>query len=63
MTYQQAIAQAKANYQNVDLNTLKEAAAKVNEDLSIDDFVMDALLTVLESRMSDEDFCSFCETL
>ena len=46
-----------------DTETLKEAAHRVNEDLSIDGKVMDMLLDELEKRLSEDDFIAFCEEL
>ena len=63
MNYQQAISKAKKSYENTDIETLKNAAVKANEDLSIDNFVLDALLNTLESRMEESEFIAFCETL
>ena len=46
-----------------NLETLKEAIIKVNNDLSIDGLVLDMLLNELETRISEEDFIDFCEEL
>ena len=63
MTYQQAIETAKEQYKNTDILTIKEVAMRANENLETPDFVFDAVLSILEERMPEVDFCDFCDNL
>jgi hypothetical protein len=53
---------ANMNLDNLDLDTLKEAAIKINEDTTIQMEVWDAVMDTLQEAMSEDDFVEFCDT-
>ena len=65
MTYEQFLAKAieKYNEQSVTLENLQAAAKIANDDLTLDGAILDAILATLETRMTEENFINFCETL
>ena len=64
MTRVQAIEIAIEKFSEVSIDELKDVVTKANENLDQDfDFALDVGLVILEDRMSEGDFCNFCETL
>lgn len=53
-----------AKIQPLSTKTLKEMAAKVNEDLSAEaTIVLNAITNVLMNRMPEDEFVAFCDSL
>ena len=63
MNYKQAQKQAIKKLQDASVETLKAAIIAMNENLEIDSNAFNLALDVLEQRLSEEEFISFCEGL
>lgn len=63
MTYQKFISLVSEKFEGQPVEVLQEAVKLANDNLELDADVFDGLLAALESRMSADDFVTFCETL
>ena len=63
MTKQEALQIAKNKFEQASIEVLQQTVVTIYHDLAIDDSVMDLAMDLLESRMQENDFYAFLDSL
>ena len=63
MTKQEALQIAKNKFEQASIEVLQQTVVAIYHDLTIDNSVMDLAMDLLESRMQENDFCAFLDSL